>query len=257
MTRTHSKHVRIYANGVDISGYSRNVGILSWEFAAQPDAAYTDECQNIIPGHANIQAGPINAFLDNDAAGLFNLMSAGGQAIDLMIALGVNAAPAVNDDIFAWRFGEAAYVAADGGGFVNANLGLTPAYCTAPNQYKNPWGRLLHVKGAETAVNSGNGVSTSGGTTNLGGVFFYHVFTSNGTVTVKLQHSTVVDGDGDPYADLTGATSGLLATAASVPKYGMVGLAATEEVERYLRWQVVFGTATTVTFVVGFNRRHS
>lgn len=71
MTRTHNKHVRVYVNGVDMSGYSRTVGPLGWMFGAEPDAAMTDAVKNIIVGQADIQAGTLNAFLDNDTAGLF------------------------------------------------------------------------------------------------------------------------------------------------------------------------------------------
>lgn len=252
MTRTHSKHVRVYANGVDISGYSRNVGVLSWEFEAQPDAAYTDECKNILPGVANIQAGPINAFLDNDAAGLFNLMSAGGLVTDLMLPIGINAAPAAGDPVFAWEFAELAYIAGDGGAFVNANIGLSPSYCLAPIAYNKPWGYLLHAKAARTAVNTAAGIDDYGAATALGGVFCYQLFSSDGTVTLKAQDASI-NSDAN-FADLTGATSGSI-TAAASPKFGMVALTATQAVKRYLRWQIVLGTATTATFALSFIRR--
>ena len=253
MTRTHSKHVRIFINGVDLSGYSRNVGELSWEFAAQPAAAYTDECSNIVPGIANIQAGPINAFLDADTAGLFNLMSAGGLVSDVMIPIGINAAPAAGNPVFAWEFAEAAYMAEGGGAFVNANVSLSPSYCLASLTYNKPWGYLLHAKGAETAVNAGAGIDDYGAATALGGVFCYQLFTSNGTITLKAQDASI-NSDAN-FADLTGATSGVLASAAVTPKYGMVALTATQAVKRYLRWQIVLGTATTATFALSFIRR--
>jgi hypothetical protein len=71
MTRTHNKHVRVYVNGVDRSGYSKQIGPLGWVFGAEPDTAMTDGAMNILIGQADIQAGTLNAFLDNDAAGLF------------------------------------------------------------------------------------------------------------------------------------------------------------------------------------------
>ena len=71
------------------------------------------------------------------------------------------------------------------------------------------------------------------------------------TATIKLQHSnTNVDGD---FGDLAGATSGVINCVGG----GVSGIAqttVTETVERYTRWQIVLGTATSVTFALAFIR---
>src|SRR5690349_21126473 len=102
MTRTHNKHVRVYVNGVDMSGYSRTIGPLGVMFGAEPDASMTDEAKNIVMGQGDITAGTLNAFLDNDTAGLFAAQA--NTTRNLLVAIGVNAAPAAGNPIFAWKF---------------------------------------------------------------------------------------------------------------------------------------------------------
>ena len=107
MTRTHLKNWRAYVNGVDMSGVSRQIGALNWMFDAEPDAALTDAVKNILIGKGDIQAGPLNAFLENDAAALFANQS---QALRYaMFAMGANAAPAAGDPVFAWAFEDVGY----------------------------------------------------------------------------------------------------------------------------------------------------
>jgi len=251
MTRTHTKHVRVYCNGVDFSGYSRSVGTLTWSFGVSPDAAFTDECKNILVGQGDIQAGPISAFLDNDTAGLFANKAQGTKT--LSVAMGSNAAPAVGDPVFTWTFEDLGYKSDKGDGFVSATLPFGEASYASTLTYRKPWGFLSHVKGAETAVNTAIGLDDSGASSALGGVFWYHIFSSNGTVTVKEQHAST--NTNPSFADLTLATSGVV-DATSAPKYGTIALSPTLTVNRYTRWQIVLGTATTVTFVCGLIRNN-
>lgn len=250
MTRTHQKHTRVYSNGVDISGYSRSIGSLAWVFDAEPDAAFTDEAKNILIGQCDIQAGPINAFLDNDTAGLFANSARGTK--NLMIAIGANAAPTTGDPVFAWTFEDTGYTSEQGGGFVAANLPVMTSYASTLT-YKRPWGNLLHAKAAETAVNTGTGINDYGASSALGGIFVYQLFSSNGTVTLKVQDAAT--NLNASFSDLSGATSGSI-TAASSPASGMVALSTTATVRQYLRWQLVFGTATTATFACAFIRNN-
>jgi hypothetical protein len=102
--RTHQKHMRVYIDGVDVSGYSRSLGALAWLYGTEPDAAMTDQVKNVLVGQADIQAGPLNAFLDNDAAGLLALASSGNGTRNLLAVIGANAAPVAGDPCFAWMF---------------------------------------------------------------------------------------------------------------------------------------------------------
>jgi hypothetical protein len=256
MTRTHNKHIRAYVDGVDISGYTRSVGSLSWVFDAEPDAAVTDEVKNILIGKCDIQAGAISAFLDNDAAGLFVL--AGKAAADhgtrnVMVAIGANAAPVQGDNVFAWKFEQTSYQMEQGSGFVAVSIPLGGASSQSTLTYKKPWGKLLHAKGTETAVNSAVGIDDYGATPpSLGGIFIYHLHSSiGGNITLKAQHADT-NSDGD-FADITGATSGLI-DASTAPKSGMVALTTALAIKRYLRWQVVFDVGTSATFTAAFIR---
>lgn len=250
MTRTHLKHCRVYCNGVDLSGYSRTFGPLSWMFGAEPDAALTDGAKNILVGQGDIQAGVINAFLDNDTAGLFANSAQGTK--NIAVAIGANAAPVAGDPVFAWKFEDTGYTVEQGSGFVAANLPLGGASYASTLTYKKPWGRVLHPLGAETAANTAAGIDDAAAST-LGGIFVYHLVSSDDAVELKVQHAAN-NADGD-FADLTGATSGSV-DASAAPVSGMVALATNLSVSRYLRWQIDLGSATTATFFAAFIRNN-
>ena len=251
--RTHNKHIRAFMNGVDVSGYTRAVGSLDWSFGAEPDAAVTDEVKNILIGQGDIQAGGYSAFLDNDAAGLFTLASAGTQTINYMVAIGTNAAPVAGNPVFAWKFEQTSYSAEAGAGFVAVTVPLGGASYASTLTYKKPWGILLHANGAETGANTAVGIDDLGAASALGGIFVYHLLSSDGTVTLTAQDATAnLDGS---FAAITGATSGSI-DASAAPKSGMIALGTGSAVRRYLRWQLAFGTASTATFTAAFIRNN-
>lgn len=253
MARTHNKYIRVYCNGVDLSGYSRTVGNLAWVFGAEPDTAITDGCKNILIGQCDIQAGPISAFLDNDAAGLFANRARGTQ--NLMVVAGIGAAPAAGNPVFAWKFEDTGYSAEQGTGFVTATLPLGGASYASTLTYKKPWGSLLYAKTVRlsaTGVNTDTGIDDYGADPpSLGGIFVYHLFSSDGTLTLSADHGDA--NENASFGALTGATSGEI-DASSAPKSGMIALATNAAVKRYLRWQIAFNSATTATFVSAFIR---
>jgi hypothetical protein len=253
MTRTHNKHLRVYCDGVDLSGYGRNIGALEWVFDAEPDASFVDESKNILIGKGDIKAGTLNAFLDNDAAGLYVLANAGTATRNLLVAVGANAAPVQGDNIFAWKFEQSGYNVEQGSGFVSVTLPFGGASYASTLTYQKPWGKLLHAKGAETAVNTSTGIDDNGASSALGGIFIYHLLSSDGTVTLKAQDAA--SNLNASFADITGATSGSI-DASVTPASGMVALSTTATVRRYLRWQLVFGTASTATFIAAFIRNN-
>jgi len=220
-------------------------------FGAEPDASFTDQSKNMVMGQGDIQAGTLNAFLDNDTSGLKTLLSSGSGTRNLLVAIGANADPSAGNPVFAWQFEQSAFLAEQGAGFVTASVPFGGASYASTLTYKRPWGVLLHPSGVETAVNSATGVDDNGAASTLGGVFVYHLLSSDGTVTLKVQDSA----DNSSWLDLSGATSGSINASVS-PAHGMVALSTTATVRRYLRWQLVFGTATTATFVVAFIRNN-
>lgn len=251
--RTHNKHVRAYMNGVDVSGFTRSVGSLDWTFGAEPDAAVTDEIKNILIGQGDIQAGGYSAFLDNDAAGLFTLASAGTQTINYMVAIGASAAPVAGDPVFAWKFEQTSYAVEQGAGFVAVSVPFGGASYASTLAYKKPWGVLLHAKATETDVNSAIGIDDNSASSALGGIFVYHLHSSDGTVTIKAQDAAT--NLNASFADITGATSGSV-DATTTPQSGMIALAKTATIRRYLRWQIVLGSATGATFTCAFIRNN-
>ena len=256
MSRTNNKWIRPYLNGYRAGEYAVNVGNLGFKHEVSTEAAYTDEIKNAMPGRADVTADALNTILAPSAAtGLYELCNSGLGTFDYMVAYGVQAVPKAGDPIFAWRFEQAGYQADPGSGFVMANIDLFSTFATSNpavlGGYSSPFGVLIHADGAETAVNSAVGIDDNGAASTKGGVFFYHLFTSNGTVTLKIQEaSTNTDGS---FGDLTGATSGSI-DASVTPKSGQAACSASAAVKRYLRWQLVFGTADTATFVLGFHR---
>ena len=263
MARTHNKHIRVFVDGVDISGYARSVGALNWAFDAEPDAAITDAVKNILIGKCDIQAGPISAFLDNDTAGLYVLAgkaAAGKGTRNLMVSIGTNAAPAKGDNVFAWKMEQTDYSVEQGSGFVAVNIPFGGSSSQGTLVYKKPWGHLLLPKTDLTSaggVNTGTGIDDIAGTSALGGIFVYHLTASNGNLTLKAEDADGTNIDADFAASTldTVATSGLIDASVS-PKHGMVALSSTLAIKRYIRYQVAWGTATTATFTVAFIRNN-
>ena len=251
MTRINDKFTRLYSNGVDISGYANAVGSLDWTYAASPNAAFSDAVFNAIAGKVTISAGTINAFLDNDTAGLLNQVKTVTDNYNLMVAFGTNAVSVAGDPFFAWKFEQTDFQAGGGEGFLPVTIPVGNASYAGVLTHSKPWGVVVHPKGAETAVNTATGIDDRGAASALGGVFVYHLFSSDGTVTLKMQDAAT-NADGS-FADLSGATSGSI-DATTTPVSNMIALSTTATVRRYLRWQIVLGTASTCTFVCGFIR---
>jgi hypothetical protein len=168
-----------------------------------------------------------------------------------MVAQGIRDAPAQGDPAFCGTFEQLNYMADPGAGMIAANLQFGGYDVTQLINYSKPWGVLLRPLTATTAVNSAIGVDDNGAATSAGGWMMYQVTAGNGTATLKVQDAaTNLDGS---FADLSGATSGSVTCAAGLS--GVVAIGITATVRRYLRWQIVFGTATSVTFALAFIRR--
>jgi len=128
-------------------------------------------------------------------------------------------------------------VTASGGGILN---------------YARPWGVLLHALAAETAANTAAGLDQAAGTTK-GGYMMYHITAAAGTGAktgaIKVQHSTTTNDDAE-FSDLL--SSGTLNCAAGLS--GVVALAKTATVGRYIRFQTSFTLATSITYALAFVR---
>jgi hypothetical protein len=250
--RTVNRWVRAYMAGYDMSGYSRTIGPLLWEYdMSDVTAIMSDAMMGYLPVRANISPGVLNGLFDNTAtSGLHVVASSIQQSQVAMFPIGIRAAPASGDPVFMGQFVQLGY---------NAETNDLTSYANVPfgmwdvaNEiaYDQPWGNLVHAKGAETGANSGTNDVDGGGATTAGGWLMYHVFAGDGTATISIDDAAT---DSDPsYSALSGATTGSINCA--VVQKGIVALGVTATVRQYLRWQIVLGTATTVTFAMAFVR---
>jgi hypothetical protein len=247
--RTVSKHTRVYINGYDLSGYSRAVGPLNWMFDETDLTVFTDAVKGALPAHATLGIGSLNGVMDNTAdVGLHTILNAPGSKRTVMIPIGIQAAPAQGDPVYVGEFEQKDYMLETP--YINIAFDLTSEAATSL-LYSKPWGILLHAAGAETDVNAANGISDMivPASTAFGGYMVYQVLAGDGTATIKCQDATTAGG---VYADITGMTSGVIDC--STPKYGVVPIGRTATIRSYTRWQIVLGTASTVTFALAIVR---
>lgn len=251
MARINPIYTRVYTNGYDISGSANNIGTVGVERQDDGGAAYSDSVKNYTIGRADIKAGPINAFMSPSAAiDIHELLNAGNIEVDLMIGFGSDSVPVAGDPMFAWKMKQKSYKG-ESSGTVGVTIDISGASPNSPKTYDKPWGFIVHPKGAQTAANTAAGVDDNGASSALGGIFVYQLFSSDGTVTLSLEEAST--NSNANFAALTGATSGSI-DASTTPKSGMVALATTAAVKRYIRWQIALGTANTATFALGFIR---
>ena len=252
--RTVQKWDRVYVGGYDFSGQARKVGPLSIEYDAADLTALANPVKGYLPNTANVNVGTINSVFDNTATtGIHNRLATAGVKRVVSVARGILAVPAMGDPVFGGEFTQGEYTVADDGGGVVVNLPFQGwADDAASLLFASPWGVLLNANTARTAVNTATGFDRGVVSTAKGGYMAYHVTDSSGaghTATIKVQDSdTNVDGDFD---DLSLATTGVITVTAGVS--GIVATLPTATIRQYLRWQIVLGTATSVTFVSSFH----
>lgn len=246
--RTVSKHVRVYAGGYDVSGYSREIGPLLWEFEPAEVVTFADAVKGALPNHCIVNPGTLNGVMDATATvGLHVIASTVARRI-ITVAIGDRAAPAAGVPVYCGEFNQMAYQAA-GDGIVTVTAPFSFAVDGTTLVYPKPWGVLLHALGAETGASTATGFDNeSGGATTFGGFFVYHVTAGDGTATLSVDDSA----DNAAFSALGGATSGSIDF--STRTSGLVALSRQATVRRYLRFQIALGTATTVTFVSSFVR---
>jgi len=247
--------------GYDLSGHARSIGELSCVFDEGVVDPMSAELKGTMLGQASISVGTMNAIFDNTATtGLHALLGAAGISRTAMFAQGIQAAPAAYDPVFVGQFNQLTYQVGPGQDPMTATINFGQANSAGTTlAYAQPWGILMHANTVETGVNTSTGHDYGAVSTLKGGYMCYQVTASAGagniTATIKVQDSdTNVDGDFD---DLL--STGVINTGAggvAVPMAGIVALATNATVRQYTRWQIVLGTATSVTFALGFVRNY-
>ena len=249
--RTTPNWLRIYSDGYDLSGYSRGIGPLVWNFDEAEFMALSDPVKGRLPTMANMTPSAINAYLDNTPTSGLHVTHQTPGVRTIIAVFGMQAEPVAGDICYMGKYLQTGYEAAQDNGGITVTMPFAAGW-DAYSQigYANPWGYLLHAKGAETGANTGGGIDPAnwGASTAFGGYLVYQVFSGDGTATIKIDDSA----NNSAFTALSGATSGVIDC--SSPTKGLIALSKTATVRRYLRWQLTLGTATTVNFALAFVR---
>ena len=247
MTILDPKAMRFYINGYDGSGSIPTLGTWGVSYDTTPQAALSDEIKSIVKGFGAFQAGPVNTFLAPGISNDLHALFSAGDYFNISAIFGTTGGPVVGDPMVAMTMEQGAYNATPGEGFFGANIAFPTASPRGSLAYSACWGNLVHPKGAETAANTAvTTLDDRGAATTNGGLFVYHLFSSDGTVTLSLDDSAT-NANNAAFAALSGATSGSI-DASVTPKSGIIALSNTATIRRYVRWQIALGTATTCLF---------
>jgi hypothetical protein len=253
MGRTITDFERVYINGYPLSAYFSSTGERGVSFElhkGQP--CLLDAIAGAILGKPSVTLGPFVGVFDNTASlGSHAVLSgATGTRKNVTVEIGDQAAPVMGCDTFNLQAVQEFYNVTTGGELVGVNVGFFGPDFTASLNYSKFWGKLLHPYGAETAANTANTNVDNNAATTAGGYMMYHVYPATlggGSIDISVDDSA----NGTTWAALSGATISIGGT----PTSGVIQLATTATVRRYLRWQATFnGGASSATFLLSFVR---
>lgn len=250
--RTVLKYSKVYVDGFDMTGDARSFGPLVWQFTEADTTTLGDGVKSAMPDNVHITPTAINTIFSNTATTGSHIIMQAQETSVLMMPIGIRADPAQGDPCFMGQFMQKDFMTETA---VGDTVSINSPYSGwaaegATLLYSKPWGYLLHAKGAETAVNTAVGIDDNGAASAKGGYMVYQLFSSNGTVNIKVQDAAT--NTNVSFADLV--ASGLV-DASATPKSGLVALSTTATVRQFLRWQITLGTATTCTFATAFVRQ--
>lgn len=258
--RTTLKNWRAYVDGYDMSGYTRSFGPLACTFEEGVDDAITLDVKATMVGSAQVSMGTLNGMFDNTAtSGMHARLKTVGVSRCVMLACGIQTPPIDNDPVFCGRFTQLGYYATPEDNPVHVTIPFGGTVDHAGNTaYARPWGTLLHAKAlrlASTGVNTDIGIDQVK-ETDLGGYMAYQVFAGNGTATLAIEHSITTNEDGEfiPIIDTDVSKGPPVLVNFSTPKAGIVQIPKDTTVGQFVRWNITYGSATTLTFAIAFVR---
>jgi hypothetical protein len=253
--RTTGNNVRAYVDGYDLSGDVTSVGELTTLFQDDAVAGLNWGVKGTVLGRSTANVGPLNAILNSTALTGIHALTAfqTPAARNVMIPIGIRAAPALGDPVFSGVFEQLKYGSTPGDNIAGVSMEFGSMDSSAGLNYANQWGALLHPLGLESAANSANGVADDLGVQTLfGGWMMYQItaFAGTGSVVIKIQDATTIGG---AYTDVTGLATGSIAHT-SMPTAGIIQIGTTATVRAFTRWQIVLTSLTSVTFALAFIR---
>lgn len=247
--RTLLKWTRVYIDGYSMCGYGRSIGPLLQEYEEADLSGWCHDVKGYLPNRARLGVGEFNVVLDSTATvGSHTVLNGAGTYRNIMVPIGIRAAPAAGDPVYMGRFEQLGYQATEDGGAIVATVPFGGWDVASMINYSKPWGVLLHADSAVTAANTAAGIDDRGAATTAGGWLMYQVTAGDGTATISIDDSA----NNSDWTALSGATSGEIDC--SSVQHGIVALGTTATVRRYLRWQISLNTANTVTFALAFVR---
>lgn len=250
MARSLLQNCRFYADGYDLSGNTRSFGPLDVSFETSDISGLTWAAKGSLLGKPAMTIGTLNGIFDTATGEDLHTFAQTIASRNVLALIGGVSAPALGCPAFAGKFNQTGYPVEFGDVMITASIPFGAQPITGLTNYQNPWGVCLHPSGSETGANSSAGVDNAAATT-AGGYMAYQILsiTGTGSATITVQDSA----DNNTWLALSGATTGAVANT-SAPTSGIVQLATTATVRRYLRWQLSLTGATACTFVLAFIR---
>ena len=248
--RTVLKWSKVYIDGYDLTGYSRTFGPLSWTLAEDDSTVLNDPVKNAIAGQPMANVGTINAVLDNTTGASHDRLSSAGTRV-ITLPIGFRTNPVAGDPAFCGEYMQKEHMGVVSNGVAVTISAAFSGYANdaVVKTYGNPWGVVIAPKATKTAANTATGIDDRGASSSLGGYAVFHLFSSDGAVTLSVQDADT--NSNGSFADLVSSGS---IDASSTPVGVAVALANDATVEQYLRWQLDLGGSSTATFAIAFVR---
>ena len=186
--KTHSRHSRLYLDGIDLSGDSRQFGQVGVVYGEEDMTTWTDGVVNFQVKHGQAKLEGYQAVLNNTAAvGSLTELSDQEEYI-LSLLLGIRAAPAAGDPAFSLSLQQISMVM-EGSGPLLLNVDFPgPGQDVAiPSK---AWGKLLYAK-TTIAITTTSASIDFGAAQASGAHAYLQIFLAEtvGTWALKVQDS--------------------------------------------------------------------
>lgn len=221
--------MRFIADGVDLSGDTRQIGSFGTEYAESEVTGWSDGVVNVTLGQQMRELSGYQAVFNNGVGGAYTELSALEEYI-VSLPIGINAAPAVGNPAFMGSFEQISY---DTTGTDAILLDVEFRKSVTDADVDKCWGIVL--ANATSRSGTWNGTSVDNGASSANGLYaqLHVVDVFDTAYTFKIQDSP----DDAAWADvITFTIDGTSLTAEASSAAGTV--------DRYLRFQGTAGTGT-------------